>query len=198
MNFPGGCRGVVYSVLRCCFCDLRRMVPLLCGYVAFRGVWTHNSPFHGRFASTYSADAWGERCRVDVGVGMFSCVVTPVSSSLHYMSRGHSVSQSLATSFCCFGMFWNGDTWSRNNKRKRSTAVPFWQIRQWQCSMRIVRFDIWMPWIERLQLSGLCGSEHGTKWKACWWMGHRYWETRLHSPASQKCNQTRSYQNIPG
>lgn len=119
-----GVVGVLFIiVVRCCFCDLRRMVPLLCGYVAFRGVWTHNSPFHGRFASTHPADAWGERCCVDVGVGMFSCVVTtPVSSSLHVKG-----SQCVTVTCHFLLLFRNVLEWRHGPEKARERGVQLYR-----------------------------------------------------------------------
>lgn len=184
MNFPRGCRGVVHNCRSMLFlwfaqdgpttvwlcCVSRGMDPQL---PLSRSLRLHPSGRCLRWEMLRGCWCWYVfLCCDNACEFILTCQGVTVRHS--HLPLPSVVSE-------CFGMA----TWSRKSKRKRRTAVPFWHIRQWQYSMRMSVFDSGKPWIERLQLSGLCGSEHGTKWKASWWMGHRYWETRLHSPASQ-------------
>ena len=69
---------------------------------------------------------------MDVGVGwcwyvFLSCANACEFIRVHpYMSRGHSMSQSLATSFCCFGMFWNGDMVQKYPEKTRERGVQLY------------------------------------------------------------------------
>lgn len=136
MNFPRGCRGVVHNCRSMLFlwfaqdgpttvwlcCVSRGMDPQL---PLSRSLRLHPSGRCLRWEMLRGCWCWYVfLCCDNACEFILTCQGVTVRHS--HLPLPSVVSE-------CFGMV----TWSRNNKRKRRTAVPFWHIRQWQYSMRM-------------------------------------------------------------